>query len=149
MAEQKNRHIAEIARELMSKKEMPQSFWAEALHTIVYIMNRTPTAAIHDITPKKRFIGTKLEVSHLKVFGCIPYVHVPDELRTKLNLKAKKCIFVGYSLEQKGYRCYNPDTHEICVSIDVVYDELKIWYGTSKCIDVEGENDEATMKASK
>ena len=31
----------------------------------------------------------------------------------------------------------------------MVFDELKSWYGTSKCIDVEGENDEATMKASK
>ena len=115
----------------------------------MYIMNRTPTAAIHDITPEQQFTGTKPDVSHLKVFGCIAYVHVPDELRTKLDPKAKKCIFVGYSLEQKGYRCYNPDTREICVSRDVVFDELKSWSSTSKCIDVEGEKDEATMKASK
>ena len=66
-----------------------------------------------------------------------------------MDPKAKKCILVGYSLEQKGYQFYNPDTREICVSRDVVFDELKSWYGTSECIDVEGENDEATMKASK
>ena len=108
-------------------------------------MNRTPTAAIHDITPEQKFTRRKLDVSHLKVFRCIGYVHVPDELRTKLDLKAEKCIPVGYSLEQKGYQCYNPNTGEICVSRDVVFDELKSWYGTSKCIDVEGENDEATM----
>ena len=132
MAEQKNRHIAKIASALMSKKEMPQSFWAEAVHTIVYIMNRTPTAAIHDITPEQRFTSTKHDVSHLKVFGCISYVHVPDELRTKLDPKAEKCIFVGYSLEQKGYHCYNPNTCEIFVSMDVVFDELKSLYVTSK-----------------
>ena len=68
-------------------------------------MNRTPTASIHDLTPKERFIGIKSDVSHLKVFGCIAYVHIPDELRTKLDPKAEKCIFIGYSLEQKGYRC--------------------------------------------
>ena len=133
----------------MSEKEMPLSFWAKAVHTAIYIMNRTSIAAIHDITPEQQFTGTKLDVSHLKVFGCIAYVHVRDKLRTKLDPKAKKCIFVGYSLEQKGYRCYNPYTREICVSRDVVFDELKSWYGTSKCIDVEDENDEATMKASK
>ena len=69
------------------------------MHIIVYIMNRTPTMAIHDITLEQHFIGTKPNVSHLKVFGSIAYVHVPDELRTKLDPKAKKCFFVGYSLE--------------------------------------------------
>ena len=99
VAERKSRHIAEIAHALMNKKEMPQSFWAEAVHTTVYIMNRTPTTAIHDITPEQRFTGTKPNVSHFKVFGCIAYVHVPNELRTKFDPKVEKCIFVGYSLE--------------------------------------------------
>ena len=133
VAKRKNRHIVEIACALMSEKEMPQSFWAEAVHTVVYIMNRTPTAAIHDITPEQCFTGTKPDVSHFKVFGYIVYVYVPDELRTKLDLKAQKCIFVGYYLEQKGYHCYNPDTREICVSRDVVFDELRSWYGMPIC----------------
>ena len=47
---EKNKHIAKIARALMSKKEMPQSFWTEAVHTAVCIIYRTPIAAIHDIT---------------------------------------------------------------------------------------------------
>ena len=39
--------------------------------------------------------------------------------------------------------------HDICVSKDVVFYELKSWYGTLKCLDVEGENDKATVKALK
>jgi hypothetical protein len=66
------------------------------------------------------------------MFGCIAYVHVPDELRTKLDLKAEKCVFIGYSLEQKGYRCYNPVTHEMRVSRDVVFDEMNNWYANVK-----------------
>ena len=62
------------------------------------------------------------------MFGCIAYVHVPNELRRKLDPKVEKCIFVGYSLQQKGYRCYNPVTHELRVSRDVVFDELRSWY---------------------
>ena len=83
---------------------MPHIFWAEAVSTAIYIMNKTSTVAIHDATPEERFIGKKTDLSHLKVFGCIAYIHVLDEVHTKLDTKAKKCIFIGYSLEQKGYR---------------------------------------------
>jgi hypothetical protein len=51
------------------------------------------------MTPEKKFIGKKPDVSHLRVFGCITYVHVPDEKRSKLNPKVEKCIFIRYSLE--------------------------------------------------
>ena len=124
MAERKNRHIAEIARALMSEKNMPKYFWAKAVHTAIYVMNRTPTTGIHDMTPKERYTCVKSDVSHLKVFGCIAYVHIPDELRKKLDPKVEKCIFIGYSLEQKGYRCYNHVTRQIRVSKDVVFDDL-------------------------
>ena len=67
-----------------------------------------------------------------KVFGCITYVHIPDELHSKLDPKAEKCIFVGYSLEKKGYMCYNPITCELRVSKDVVFDEMGSCYGDVK-----------------
>ena len=46
-------------------------------------------------------------ISHLlnlehRVFGCIVYVHIPKELRGKLDLYTKRCVFVGYSNIQKG-----------------------------------------------
>ncbi len=62
-------------------------------------MNRTPTTSIHGMTLEEKFIGKKPDVSHLKVFGCIVYVHVPNEKISKLDPKAEKCIFIGYSLE--------------------------------------------------
>lgn len=132
VAERKNRHIAEIARALMSEKNMPHSYWAEAVSTAVYIMNRTPTAAVHDMTPEEKFSRRKPDLAHLKVFGCIAYVHVPDELQTKLDPKAEKCVFIGYSLEQKGYKSYNPITHKLRVSRDVIFDEMASWYADAK-----------------
>ncbi|MCO5571782.1 hypothetical protein L7F22_025530 [Adiantum nelumboides] len=84
------------------------------------------------MTLEEKFIGKKLDVSHFKVFGCIAYVHVPDELRTKLDPKVKKSIFIGYSIEQKGYKCYNPVTRQVRVSRDVVFDEMATWYADVK-----------------
>jgi hypothetical protein len=76
------------------------------------------------MTLEEKFIGKKLNVLHLRVFGCIAYVHVPDEKRSKLDLKAEKCIFIGYYLEQKGYRCFNPSIRKLQVNRDVVFDEM-------------------------
>jgi len=83
---------------MLNKKNLPNYFWAEAVATVIYIMN---TTIIHGMTPEEKFIGKKPDVSHFTVFGCIAYVHVPDEKRLKLDPKAEKCIFIGYSPNKK------------------------------------------------
>ena len=65
---------------------------------------------------------------YLRVFGSITYVSVLKEKRRKLDAKAEKCILVGYSDEQKVYKCYNPRTKQARVSRDVVFDESASWY---------------------
>jgi hypothetical protein len=45
----------------------------------------TPIATIHGMTLEEKIISKKLDVSHLIMFGCIAYVHVPNEKRSKLN----------------------------------------------------------------
>jgi hypothetical protein len=117
---------------MLNEKNLPNYFWAEVVATAVYIMNRTPTAAVHGMTPEEKFTGKKSDVSHLRMFSCIAYVHVPDEKRSKLDPKAKKCIFIGYSLEQKGYRCFNLSTRKLQVSRDCVFDEMVSWYSPLK-----------------
>jgi hypothetical protein len=84
---------------MLNEKNLPNYFWAETVAIAVYIMNRTPKATIHGMTLEKKFIGKKPNVSHFRVFGCIAYVHVLDEKRSKLDPKVEKCIFIGYSLE--------------------------------------------------
>ena len=131
---------------MLNEKKMPDYFWAEAVATAVYIMNRTPTAAVHGMTPEEKYTGKKPDISHLKVFGCIAYVHIPDERRTKLDPKAEKCIFIGYALQQKGYRCYNPSTRKMQVTRDVVFDEMSWLYGLANAAkDADAENGNATV----
>jgi hypothetical protein len=47
-----------------------------------------------DSTPHEVWLGKKPLVSHLKVFGCDVFMHVPKEKRSKLGKKAIKCIFI-------------------------------------------------------
>jgi hypothetical protein len=56
---------------MLNEKNLPIYFWAEAIAITVYIMNQTPTAVVHGMTPKEKFTGKKLDVSHFIVFGCI------------------------------------------------------------------------------
>jgi len=84
------------------------------------------------MTLEEKFTSKKPNVSHFIVFGCIAYMHVPNEKRSKLDPKAEKCIFIKYSLEQKGYRCFNPSIRKLQVSRDVVFDEMVGWYAPLK-----------------
>jgi hypothetical protein len=59
------------------------------------------------MTPKEKFTCKKPNVSHFIMFSCNAYMHVLDEKRSKLDPKVEKCVFIGYSLEQNGYRCFN------------------------------------------
>ena len=133
---------------MLNEKGLQDFYWTEAVATVVYIMNRTLTAAIHGMTPEERYTGRKPDISHLKIFGCIAYVHVSDELRSKLDPKAEKCIFIGYSLQQKGYKCYNPSTRKFTVSRDVVFDEMSSWYKPVNVIDdVDAQNGNAAQNS--
>ena len=65
----------------------------------------------------------KLIVNHLRVFGSKAFAHIPKEDRMKLDSKAIKCTFVGYCYEFKAYKCFNPSTHKVFASRDVIFHE--------------------------
>ena len=67
------------------------------------------------MSPHELYFGKKPNLAHWRISGSIEYVHVPKEKSRKLDAKAEKCILVGYSDEQKGYKCYNPRTKEVRV----------------------------------
>jgi len=93
----------------------------------VYILNFSPTSTLENQFPQEAWSGMKSSVSHFKVFGCVAYAHVSEEMGIKLDDRSEKCIFVGYSEQSKAYRMYNPITKKLRVRRDVKLQEDKSW----------------------
>ena len=64
-----------------------------------------------------------MNVEHLRVFVCDAYSHVAKDEGQKLDSKARKCIFVGYGAETRGYRLYDPTRAIVFYSRDVLFNE--------------------------
>ncbi|KAG7599301.1 Integrase catalytic core [Arabidopsis suecica] len=128
IAERRNRTLVEMARSMIEEKKLSNKFWAEAIATSTYLENRLPSKSLErGVTPIEIWSGKKPSVDQLKVFGCVCYIHIPDEKRRKLDTKAKQALFVGYSNESKGYRVFLLNEEKIEVSRDVTFDEKKTW----------------------
>ena len=127
VAERRNRTIVEMARSMLKVKGLPNVFWAKAIHTSVFILNRSLTKSVKDMTPFEAWHGFKPKVDFFKIFGCIAYAHVPSQRREKVDEKGEKYIFVGYSDKSKAYRLIDPRTKKLVISRDVIFDEFKVW----------------------
>jgi hypothetical protein len=123
VAERANRTLVESARCLLHMAQLPPTFWALALQTAVYLRNRSPTRALPNATPFEVWTGIKPSIKHLRVFGCLAYVHVPQAKRGKLDSTAHRCIFVGYSSEAKAYLLYDTAARTVITSRDVHFIE--------------------------
>ncbi|KAL2251279.1 UNVERIFIED_CONTAM: Retrovirus-related Pol polyprotein from transposon TNT 1-94 [Sesamum indicum] len=133
VAERKNRTILNMVRSMLESKNMPNKYWVEAVSCAVYLMNRCHTKSIRGITPQEAWSVYKPSVSHLRVFGSIAYMHIPNVKRTKLDNKSEKYLFIGYDQSSKGYKLHKPITGNIVISRDVEFDEEGVWeWSTSK-----------------
>jgi transposase InsO family protein len=93
VVERKNKAIMEAVKTMIHNQDLPMHLWAEATRTTLYVQNRLSHSALGFKTPKEMFNRKRLEVRHLKIFGCPVFVHIPKENRTKLDPLGKKGIF--------------------------------------------------------
>ena len=113
----------EMVRCMLKRKNVPNEFWAEAVCCAGYLINRSPTKCLNNITPHEAWYRRKPNIQHLKVFGSVAYSLIPEAMRNKFDDKSEKCIFIGYSEKSKAYKLFNPKTKKIVISRDVRVDE--------------------------
>ena len=108
-------------------------FWGDAVLTACYLINRMPSSILHDqISHSLLFPTQPLYFLPPHVFGCTCFVHTLKPGQDKLSAKTTKCIFLGYSRLQKGYRCYSPDTHRYFLSANVTFFEDSPFFSSSE-----------------
>jgi hypothetical protein len=112
VAERTNRTIEEGVISMLYESGMPPSFWGEAMASFIHVSNRVTTTSLQGSTPYEAFYGSKPDLSHLRVWGCIAYVLIQKDKRPLGSLGAhmEKCIFIGYVQGYKGWKFYNPVT---------------------------------------
>ena len=82
---------------MLRMAKLPKTFWGEAVRTACYLINRNPSVSLEFDIPKRVWTNKELSYSHLKVFGCKAFAHVPKEQRTKLDDDQ----FLAYSLDME------------------------------------------------
>ncbi|CAJ2655096.1 unnamed protein product [Trifolium pratense] len=130
----KNRHLLEVARALLFASKVPNYLWGEAVLTAAYLINRVPSKVLNFKTPihifKECFPNDRVSNDlTLKIFGCTAFVHEHKNI-SKLEPRAIKCVFVGYSPTQKGYKCFDPKNQKMFVTMDVTFFENKPFFDT-------------------
>ena len=74
-------------------------------------------------------VGVHAKYDHLREFGCRAFVHIPKDERSKLDVKAKPCVFSGYGHEEFGYKLRDPMSMKIVKSRDAVFLEDQLVEG--------------------
>lgn len=104
---------------------MPTEFWAEAVTTMVYIVNQSSTSMVENLTPYEALTRSRPNVEHFKVFGCLTFSLVDPQLRAKFDAKSRKGIFIGYNNCSKAYKVVDPITKKINIDWDIQFFEKR------------------------
>ena len=80
---------------MLKEKHLPNKKWVGAVLCSLHILNRIPTKSVKNQVPQEGWNGKNNNVSHLRIFRCVAYAHVPEKMRRKLDERSEKCVFVG------------------------------------------------------
>jgi FtsZ-interacting cell division protein YlmF len=112
-----------MARSMMNEKNIGQTYWVEAIHTVVHVLNKSHLRPQSDKTPYELWFGRSASIKHFRVFGSKCYIKNNDDNLDKYDDRDDGGIFLGYATNSKVYRCYNKRLHKMVDCIDVKIDE--------------------------
>jgi len=104
-AERLNRTLCEKGQSLLIEGNLPKEMWNEAIQTAAYLLNRSYTTALNNVTPAELRFGFQPDISHLRVFGCKAYLFKPNHTRNKFDENSELFTLIGYN--NHGYRLWD------------------------------------------
>ncbi|GJW85166.1 putative ribonuclease H-like domain-containing protein [Tanacetum coccineum] len=125
VAERKNRTLIEAARTMLADSFLPNTFWAEAVSTTCYVLNRVLVTKPQNKTPYELITGKIPIISYIRPFGChVTILNTIDQLG-KFEKKSDEGFLVGYSLNSKAFRVYNLETKRVEENLHINFLENK------------------------
>jgi hypothetical protein len=112
-----------MARTMLDEYKTPDRFWAEAINTACYSINRLYLHRILKKTSYELLTGKKPNVSYFGVFGSKCFILVKRGRKSKFAPKAVEGFLLGYDSNTRAYRVFNKSTGLVEVSCDIVFDE--------------------------
>ena len=121
IAERKNRHILEVT--LLFSTKVPNYLWGDVV-LATYLINRMPSKVLHfkilinilqNEFPKSRVFHSM----PLNFFACTVFIRNLDRFASKLDPKGRKCVFLGIAPTQCGYKCFDPSTKKLFVTMHI------------------------------
>ncbi|KAG7990862.1 hypothetical protein I3843_02G045900 [Carya illinoinensis] len=139
VAECKNRHLLDVTQALLLHMHVPKRFWRDGVLTACHLINRMPSSVLNGSSPFSALFPSSSPFSlPPKIFGCVCFVHNLGPGFDKLDPRSTKCLFVGYSRTQKGYRCYSPALRRYFTSADVTFFEsIPFFSNTSSSVECD------------
>ncbi|XP_019150951.1 PREDICTED: uncharacterized protein LOC109147749 [Ipomoea nil] len=124
VVERKHQNILSVARALRFQSGIPIQFWGHCVIHTSYLINRLPTEVLNGKTPYEMLTGKTAYYSQLRTLGCLCFGGTISHGRNKMQPRARKCIFLGFPANVKGYILYDIVDKGVFVSRDVKFYEL-------------------------
>ncbi|GKB40982.1 putative ribonuclease H-like domain-containing protein [Tanacetum coccineum] len=119
VVERKNRTLIKVVRTMLVNSKLPTTFWAEAVDTVCYVLNRVLIIKPHNKTPYELIRGRTPFIDFMKPFRCpVTILNTRDHLG-KFNGKADERFFVGYSMVSKAMRVFNKRTRIVEETLNI------------------------------
>jgi len=141
IAERKNRHLVKTTRTLLIHGGVPQYFWGDAILSACYLINRMSSSVLKNkISHSILFPHESLHLLLPKVFGSTCFVHNFSPGLDKLFAQSHKCVFLGFTRFQKGYKCFSPLLNRYFISAYVTFTESSFYFKSSSSPLVSSSN---------
>jgi hypothetical protein len=121
--ERKHCHIIDTTLALLAESHVPKRFWDEACQTLCYLINRLPTPTLQHKSPFQKLFNRSPDYKFLRIFGCVCFPNLRPYNQHKFEFRSQECVFLGYSRNHKGYKCFHIPTGRMYISRDVVFHE--------------------------
>ena len=95
VAECLNCTLLDKVRAMLTNADLLKPYWLEALNYVTLLHNVSPSRSI-PTTLSKVYMGMKLDILQLCVFGCAAHVHIPEQVHDKLSAHSLPYKFLRF-----------------------------------------------------